>query len=92
MSMDIVWDPNKARINKNKHKISFSDVEPIFYDPNTLSYEDGDSINEQRFIATGSDALGRIITVVYAYRNNQIRLISARRASKQERCYYEKKL
>ncbi len=90
--MSVIWDHQKSKINKTKHRISFVDIEPIFYDPNTISCEDMDAKGEQRFIATGCDALGRIITVVYTYRSNQVRLISARRANKQERCCYEEKL
>jgi uncharacterized DUF497 family protein len=46
--------------------------------------------NEQRYVTVGSDAVGRIIAVVYSYRANTVRLISARKATPTERKQYEK--
>jgi uncharacterized DUF497 family protein len=88
--MDIEWDPGKARSNRSKHGISFSDVEPAFYDPFALSMPDTFSMTEERFVLVGTDALGRILAVSYAYRGEAIRLISARPATKSERKEYEK--
>jgi uncharacterized protein len=45
--------------------------------------------DEERFITIGIDALGRILVVVYAMRDDEIRLISARQATKQEKQQYE---
>jgi len=44
--MDIVWDPEKARINMKRHDIRFSDTEMVFFDPNALTREDLDVENE----------------------------------------------
>ncbi len=90
--MDIEWDPAKAGSNLSKHGISFSDVEPAFYDEFTLSMSDDFSVAEERFLLVGRDALGRILTVSYTYRDNFIRIISARLATKSERTKYEKEL
>ena len=90
--MQTTWDDQKLKINKDKHGLSFVDIEPVFYDPYALTIEDRNIKGEQRFVTTGCDALGRIITVVYTYREAQIRIISARRATKKERNYYEKEL
>ena len=90
--MDIEWDPAKAGSNLSKHGISFSDVEPAFYDEFALSMSDGFSVAEERFLLVGRDALGRILTVSYTYRDNFIRIISARLATKSERTKYEKEL
>lgn len=90
--MCIYWDSDKAKSNLVKHGINFVDLEPVFYDVNALSIEDNYAIWEQRFIVTGSDIFGRILTVVYTYRGNYIRIISARHASKKEKIYYERKL
>ncbi len=90
--MDIEWDPAKAGSNLSKHGVSFSDVEPAFYDEFALSMPDDFSVAEERFLLVGCDALGRILTVSYTYRGNSIRIISARSATKSERTKYEKEL
>ena len=87
---DIVWDSVKAKSNRLKHRVFFSEVEPVFYDPNAISFEDVNSKGEARFIVIGLDSLGRLVVVVYMYRNNVIRIISARKASKAEQKVYEK--
>ena len=87
--MDIVWDPEKARVNLKKHGVRFSDAETALFDPNALTREDMESEGEQRFVTVGMDALGRILIVVYTYRGEDIRLISARSATKRERMQYE---
>lgn len=90
--MDIEWDPAKARSNLAKHGISFADVEPAFYDEYGLSIPDPLCIAEERFLLVGSDALGRLLTVSYTYRNSAIRIISARLSTKSERNEYEKRV
>lgn len=87
--MDVLWDSEKARVNLKKHGIRFSDAETVLFDPNALTREDMESEGEQRFITVGMDALGRILIVVYTYRGEDIRLISARSATKRERMQYE---
>jgi len=90
MIIEITWDSVKAKSNRLKHRIFFSEVEPVFYDPRAISFEDMDSKGEARYVVIGLDSLGRIIVVVYTYRNTTIRLISARKASKAEQKVYEK--
>jgi len=87
--MDFEWDPAKARSNLTKHGISFSDVETAFYDQYAISMSDPGASAEERFILVGMDALGAIVVVAYTYRDNLIRIISARRATKSERKSYE---
>jgi hypothetical protein len=87
--MDIVWDPEKARINMKRHGIRFSDAEIVLCDPNALTREDMDVKYEQRFLSIGIDAISRVIVVVYTYRGEEIGLISARSATKRERERYE---
>lgn len=86
----IIWDPNKAEINFKNHKIRFSDAEMVFYDPFAMTLEEQVVTAEQRFVTTGSDAVGRIIAIVYSYRSDTICLISARKATPTERKQYEK--
>ena len=88
--MDITWDPNKAEINFKKHGIRFPDAEFVLYDPFAMTMEDHVVAGEKRFVTVGSDAVGRIIAVVYTYRPDNIRLISARKATPTERKQYEK--
>jgi uncharacterized DUF497 family protein len=77
-------------INLHKHGIRFTDAVGVLEDDLALSMEDPDVHGERRFVATGMDPLGRIVTVVYTHRGNVLRLISARRATKKERNAYEK--
>lgn len=88
--MDVNWDPAKAKANFKKHGVHFSDAEAVLFDPLALSMEDEDAEDEDRFIAMGQDAVGRILVVVYTYRGNAIRLISARPATRKEINDYEK--
>ncbi len=87
--MEIIWDPQKAKKNLKKHNIHFSDAEGVLYDPMALTIEDQDVEGEQRFVTVGTDYLGRVVLVVYSYRKDKIRLISARKATLSERKNYE---
>ena len=87
--MDVVWDPEKARLNLKKHGVRFSDAEMVFFDPHALTREDTDTEHEQRFVTIGMDSCERVLVAVYAYRGEDIRLISARPATKRERRSYE---
>ena len=61
----------------------------VLFDPNALTREDIESEGEQRFVTVGMDSGGRILVVVYTYRGEDIRLISARSVTKRERMQYE---
>jgi uncharacterized DUF497 family protein len=86
--MRVVWDPRKAASNQSKHGIRFSDAEAVFFDPFALTTEDSRARGEQRFVSIGEDSSGRIVVVVYAYRGQTIRMISARAATSSERKRY----
>jgi len=88
--MRVTWDPKKAEINFEKNKIRYSDAEMVLYDPFAMTLEEHVVATEQRFVTIGSDAVGRIIAVVYSYRADTIRMISARKATPTERKQYEK--
>jgi len=90
--MNVFWDPGKAKTNFQKHRIRFSDAEFVFYDPMALEIEEQLVNGEQRFVSVGSDSIGRILVVVYAYREDKIRIISARKATPRERKAYEKRI
>ncbi len=82
--MDVEFDPDKARSNLQKHKVSFAHAEQALRDPMAVTIEDPDAEGEQRFVTLGMDALGRILVVVHTPRGSRTRLISARKASKGE--------
>ncbi len=88
--MHIIWDPNKAENNYKKHKIRFSDAEMVLFDPFALTLKEQVVAAEKRFVSIGSDAVGRVVVVVYSYHVDAIRLISARKATPSERKQYEK--
>ena len=87
--MEIEWDPNKAQLNYTKHGVRFSDAEAVLFDPNALTIEDTRARGEQRFVTMGSSSDSRILIVVYTYRGENIRIISAHTATRQERKNYE---
>jgi uncharacterized DUF497 family protein len=84
----VEWDPRKATANLRKHGIDFSDAATVLHDENSVTIADDDP-DENRFITVGSDALGRLLILVYTWRGERIRLISARRATRRERRQYE---
>jgi uncharacterized DUF497 family protein len=84
----IEWDVHKAASNKRKHGVDFADAATVLYDEYALTIPD-EHPDEQRFITLGADALGRILVVVYTWRSESVRLISARKARPRERRQYE---
>ena len=85
------WDEIKANQNVQKHGVSFADTFAVFEDPNAVTIEDF-SQGEQRYVTIGMDAFGRILVVVYTWRNENIRLISARKAVRFEVKQYESEI
>ncbi len=86
--MQYQWDRNKALSNLNKHGIDFADAVSVFSDELAITIFD-DRFEEERFITIGIDLFSRVLVVVYTMRDDEIRLISARKASKNERSQYE---
>lgn len=91
--MEFEFDPDKARANLAKHGVDFLDVEPVFHDErgftNRSDRETQRGTMEERYITTGMDALGRLVTVAWTPRDGRTRLISARHARDSERADYE---
>jgi uncharacterized DUF497 family protein len=82
------WDREKAETNLKKHGVDFADAARVFDDEARLEWlDDRDDYGEERFSTVG-EVHGRIIFVSYTVRDDRIRLISARRASKLEREEY----
>jgi uncharacterized DUF497 family protein len=89
------WDEKKAKANLQKHKVSFEDAQTVFYDDYSRLIPDPDhSDDEDRFILLGMSEHLHILVVCHCYRENDsvIRLISARKANKHERAYYEENI
>ena len=83
--MSFEFDPDKARSNLQKHSgVSFAHAEQSLRDDTAVTIEDLDAIGEQRFLTLGMDALGRILVVCHTQRDELTRIISARKASKNE--------
>lgn len=95
MQYKFEWDTEKAKINKNKHKVNFEHAATIFKDPRAISiYDNEHSENEDRWITMGLSISGTLLTVNHTYqqvddKNAIVRIISSRKASKQERKQYE---
>jgi len=86
--MGYQWDRDKALSNLNKHGIDFADAVSVFADELAITIFE-DRFDEERFITIGIDLFNRILVVVYTMRDDEIRLISARKATKNERLQYE---
>ena len=86
------WDENKNQINQKKHGISFDEAKTVFYDEEALLISDDEhSIEEERFVLIGRSNLFRILVVCHCYRqeDEEIRIISARKANNEERKQYD---
>jgi hypothetical protein len=87
----VAWDPDKSAANLRKHGVHFADAVTVLDDDFGLTIADSVSEEEERWITLGAEALGRVLVVVYAWRGDTIRLISARQATPRERHQYEGK-
>lgn len=84
------WDSEKEKININKHGLDFSTAARVFMDENRLEiFDEVHSDLEERYITIGMiDNIAYIVVVVYTERGEAIRIISARKATKNERRMY----
>lgn len=84
------WDPQKSKINIEKHGINFDEASTVFKDTLSLTIEDPlHSYDEERLVIIGMSFKNRLLIVVHTEREKTIRIISARKATKKERKYYE---
>ena len=87
------WDENKNAVNKKKYGISFEEAKTVFYDEEALLIDDPEhSKDEERFIILGFSNMANMLVVCHCYRENEtvIRIISARKATKNEAKQYIK--
>ena len=87
--VELEWDEEKAAANLRKHGIDFADAALALEDELALTRRDLFSEQEHRFVTLGVDPHGRLLVVVYTWRGERIRLISARTATGKERREYE---
>jgi len=93
-ALRFVWDERKSEANARKHGVTFAEAETVFLDEEALLIGDPDhSDDEDRFILLGMSARLRTLVVCHCYREDDstIRIISARKADRQERARYEER-
>ena len=89
MHMDVEWDSDKADSNLKKHGVSFEEAATALLDPLALAQEDAVAKDEPRWVLIGMSAQMRLLTVVYTFRRqDRVRLISARKATRKEAKQY----
>lgn len=90
MSFTFEWDSEKASANEAKHGVSFPEATTVFGDPLSVTIPDPyHSIGEERFLTIGVSHQQRLLVVAHADRDDAIRFINARAATRSERKTYE---
>jgi len=90
MAYTFDWDPDKAARNRAKHGVTFAEAATVFGDPLAVTVPDrAHSLGEPRFAIFGRSDRGRVLAVQHTERDDLIRLISAREATRHERSQYE---
>ena len=88
--MKFQWDPKKAVANKRAHGVTFEEASTVFGDPLAGTIPDPEhSLEERRFLTIGHSAENRVIAVMHADRDEDVRIISARLATRREKKRYE---
>lgn len=86
--MSYEWDEAKRASNLTKHRVDFADAVSALEDEAALTMPEPTVEEEDRFVTLGADLFGRLLVVVYTWRGDAIRVISARKATKRERATY----
>ena len=89
------WDHKKAQANLKKHGVSFEEAQSVFYDEFAIQFYDEGTTDEQRFILLGLSSESRVLVVIHCERGadgDELRIISARRATKKEHQHYQGEL
>jgi uncharacterized protein len=88
--MEFEWNPEKAALNLQKHGVSFSEAATVFNDPLSTTFPDPDhSVGESRYVIIGLSRFGQLLVVSHTDRGEKIRIISTRKATRQEQRFYE---
>ena len=90
IGMNVTWDEAKNLSNQKKHGVSFEEAETVFYDDDSVLFDDPDhSVGEERFLFIGVTDTEKLCIVSHCYRDEDvIRIISARKATKHEKQIY----
>lgn len=84
------WNPDKAKSNYRKHGISFEEAATVFNDSLSVTFPDPDhSIGESRYVIIGISKFGQLLIVAHTDQGETIRIITARKATRPERRFYE---
>ena len=90
MNPNFEWDPEKAKKNIRKHDVSFDEASSVFDDPMFITVIDEEhSSDEERYITIGISNKNRLLLVAHTERDDHIRIISARKATRNEEKFYE---
>ncbi len=90
MKPNFEWDPEKAKKNIRKHDVDFDEASSVFDDPMFITVIDEEhSTDEERYITIGLSHKNRLLLVAHTERDDRIRIISARKATKNEEKFYE---
>ena len=88
--MEFDWDPGKAAANVKRRGISFTEAATVLEDPLSTTFPDqAHSDGEARFVTIGTSRRGQVLVVAHTEREETIRIVSARRATRREREFYE---
>lgn len=87
--MTTTFDPKKNAINLRKHGVSLAEDDGVLNDPFALTIEDTSAEGEQRFATVGMNSFGSLRVVIWAHREDDIRVISVRKAEPKEKRAYE---
>lgn len=88
--MEFEWNPDKAELNIEKHGVSFQEATTVFNDSLSVTFPDPDhSIGESRYVIIGISRFGQLLVVAHTDRREKVRIISARKATRQEKRFYE---
>ena len=91
IGINVTWDEEKNRSNQKKHGVSFEEAQMVFYDDDSVLFDDPDhSFGEERFLIIGITSTEKLCIVSHCYRddNKVLRIISARKATRHEQNIY----
>jgi uncharacterized DUF497 family protein len=91
MKLHFEWNPEKAKANLQKHAVDFEEASTIFDDPQFITFldEEHSAADEERYITIGLSNKNRLLMVAHTERNDNIRIISVRKATKHEEEFYQ---
>jgi uncharacterized protein len=91
LKLHFEWDPNKAAKNTKQHHVSFDEAATVFDDPAFITFVDEEhSVDEERYITIGFSKSGRLLMVAHTDQDGEIRIVSARQATRREEQFYAK--